>query len=64
MQQADYEHPGTYSAIRCPCGHNACRSWMVDPVAAVQGVSFSERQARAVAQLLNDMAQKPLAIPD
>lgn len=44
-----------YRAIRCPCGHRACKSWMVDPVAAVQGVRFDERQARSVANLLNTM---------
>lgn len=45
----------TYRAIKCPCNHRACSSWMVDPVAAIQGVSFTETQARAVAALLNNM---------
>ncbi len=44
-----------YSARRCPCGHPSCKSWHVDPVAAVQSVSFTEEQARAVAELLNKM---------
>ncbi len=53
--------PGPYRAIPCPCGHAACSSWMVDPVAAVQGVSFIEEQARAVAGLLNAMIKYPNA---
>lgn len=44
--------PGPYRAIPCPCGHRACSSWMVDPVAAVQGVRFTQEQAEAVAALL------------
>jgi hypothetical protein len=47
------EDPGPYRAIRCPCGHRGCSSWMVEPVAAIQGVSLTEAQARAVADLLN-----------
>lgn len=43
----------TYRAIPCPCGQRGCSSWMVDPIAAVQGVGFTEHQARAVADLLN-----------
>lgn len=50
-------YPGPYRASKCPCGHPACASWHVDSVAAVQGVSFSQRQAEAVAKLLNEMAQ-------
>lgn len=46
---------GRYHASRCPCGHMACNDWHVDPVAALQGVHFTERQARAVAALLNGM---------
>lgn len=42
-----------YTAFKCPCGHPACKSWMIDPAAAVQGVRFTQRQAEAVAQLLN-----------
>lgn len=45
----------TYRAIPCPCGHRACTSWMVDPVAAVQGVRFTQAQAEAVAALLNTL---------
>lgn len=44
-----------YSASPCPCGHRTCKSWHVFPVAAVQGVNFSERQAKAVAEFLNAM---------
>lgn len=47
----------TYKAIPCPCGHRTCKNWLVDPVAAVQSVSFTEAQAKAVATLLNDMEQ-------
>lgn len=42
-----------YSASPCPCGHKACHSWVVEPAAATQGVSFTEVQARCVAELLN-----------
>lgn len=45
--------PGPYRASRCPCGHRGCRDWHVSPVAAVQGVGFTEVQARAIADLLN-----------
>lgn len=44
-----------YSASRCPCGHPSCRDWHVDGVAAVQGVGFTEVQARATAALLDAM---------
>jgi hypothetical protein len=42
-----------YRAIKCPCGHPSCTSWMVEPVAAVQGVSFTKELAEAVAEFLN-----------
>ena len=44
-------------AIKCPCGHPACTAWMVDPQAAIQGISFTEREARAVAELLTKMQE-------
>lgn len=44
-----------YQATRCPCGHRACKDWHVEPVAAFQGVKFTEAQARVVADLLNAM---------
>lgn len=44
-----------YRAIPCSCGHRACKNWFVDPVAAVQCVSFTQEQAEAVAKLLNEM---------
>jgi hypothetical protein len=47
-----------YKAVPCPCGHRVCKNWFVDPVAAVQCVSFTKEQAEAVAQLLNDMEEK------
>ena len=43
----------TYTARPCGCGHRACKSWHVWPVAAVWGVSFTEEQAELVAQVLN-----------
>jgi hypothetical protein len=44
--------PG-YRATKCPCGDPICKAWHVSGVASVQGVSFEERQARIVADLLN-----------
>lgn len=46
-------------AFPCPCGHQSCKNWMVSDVAAFQGVSFTEQQARAVAGLLNFMEEQP-----
>lgn len=48
-----------YTVSPCPCGHPACKDWHVSPVAALQGVKFTERQARAVAGLLNQMGEEP-----
>ena len=42
-----------YRAVKCPCGHRACDDWHVNPVAAIQGVGFTQAQAEAVAGLLN-----------
>ena len=42
-----------YKAIPCPCGHPVCKNWLVEPVAALQGVSFTEAQARLTADVLN-----------
>lgn len=47
-----------YKASPCPCGHRACEDWHVSPAAAVQGVSFTEKQAKAVADLLNRMREE------
>ncbi len=44
-----------YTISKCPCGNRVCKNWHVDPVAAIQGVKFTEEQARAVADLLNKM---------
>lgn len=44
-----------YSISKCRCGHRACQSWFVSPVADVPGVGFSERQALAVSKLLAAM---------
>ena len=43
-----------YRAMPCPCGHSACKSWFVDPVAAVQCVRFTRKQAERVAAVLNE----------
>lgn len=42
-------------AMKCPCGHRACKAWMVAPQAAVQGVRFTQEEAEAVAKLLDEM---------
>jgi hypothetical protein len=54
--------PALFHASPCPCGHDNCRAWHVDPVAAVQGVSFTRVQAEAVATLLNRLAAEPVPI--
>ena len=38
-----------WRAMVCPCGMGGCNSWMVNPVAAVQGVGFTEEEAKVVA---------------
>ena len=45
--------PGPYRAEPCGCGHSACKSWHVWPVAAIVGVCFTREQAEAVTELLN-----------
>lgn len=42
-----------FRALPCPCGHRSCKNWFVDPVAAVQCVSFTKEQAYAVAEFMN-----------
>lgn len=49
MRTTDY---GPYQVSRCPCGHPSCNDWHVSPVAALQGVKFTEGQAHAVARFL------------
>ena len=44
-----------YEAVRCNCGKQVCTDWHVEPVCDVWGVNFTEKQARAVAKLLNEM---------
>jgi len=44
-----------YKAIKCPCGHEACQQWHITNVAQVQGVSFTEEQARLTAALLTSL---------
>lgn len=46
-----------YKATPCPCG--CCKDWHVSPIADVQGVGFSQRQAEAVADLLNWASANP-----
>lgn len=43
----------TRPVSRCPCGHSACKDWHVAWEARVQGVHFTEQQARAVAAVLD-----------
>jgi hypothetical protein len=50
-------HFSHFRATRCPCGHRVCENWFVEPVAAFQGVSFTKKQAEAVATLLNAMGE-------
>lgn len=46
-----------YSVRKCPCGCDQCPDFHVSPVAAVWGVGFTEKQAEAVAKLLNEMEE-------
>jgi hypothetical protein len=43
-----------YTATPCPCRSKACKDWHIEPVAAIQGVSFTKEQAEAVVELLNE----------
>lgn len=43
----------TFTAVRCPCGHPACKNWFVEPVAAV-----TEEQAKAIAEFMNNREWK------
>lgn len=47
-----------FKAIPCACGFHTCRSWHVFPSADVQGVAFTEEQAKRVAELLNEMEKE------
>lgn len=42
-----------YTAEKCPCGSSTCKYWLVDPVASIQGVGFTEAQAKFIAAALN-----------
>lgn len=44
---------GPYRAEPCGCPYLHCSDWHVYPVAAVQGVCFTKKQAEAVAAFLN-----------
>ena len=50
-----FDKDDPYKPIPCGCGHPSCEDWHVDPVAVIQGVNLSKRQAYAVAALLNAM---------
>lgn len=45
-----------FTVEKCPCGHPACRDFHVSPIAAVQGVKFTEQQARTVVEALSRRA--------
>lgn len=45
----------TYRAVKCPCRHISCTNWHITIVADLQGVSFTQEQAIAVALILNQM---------
>ena len=58
-----------YNAVKCDCGVSVCPDWHVTTVACVQGVSFTEKQARLVADTLNTCGDdesklQQIAIPD
>jgi len=38
-----------WKAEKCPCGHEGCHSWMVVPVAALQGLHITEEEAYIIA---------------
>lgn len=42
-----------YRAEPCPCRHETCPDWHVSGVAAMQGVCFTQEQAKLVADVLN-----------
>jgi len=50
-----------FKAVPCPCGNPHCRSWLVEPVADVRGVNFTQEQAEAVVKLLNKMEEERAA---
>ena len=41
-------------AVPCPCKSQSCHNWLVRPEAFLQGVGFTEIQAKAVAYLLDN----------
>ena len=41
--------PGPWTATPCPCAHQGCSSWMVEPVAVQQGIISDEADARLIA---------------
>lgn len=49
------DHP--FRIEPCGCDYKGCKHWHIAPVADVQGVSFTQSQAIAVAELLNKRKQ-------
>lgn len=52
-----------YKAVKCGCGDDICKHWHVTDVADVQGVSFTQAQAEAIASLLNGTLNVQLPAP-
>ncbi len=48
----------SYKAVPCMCGDKICKHWHVSAVADRQGVSFTQQEAEAVANLLNIMMKQ------
>lgn len=46
-----------HRAVRCSCGHRACKDWHVAPSADAPSVKFTQEEAEAVAKLLNTLHQ-------
>lgn len=49
-----------WRAQPCPCGDEFCSAWHVEPVAAVQGVTFTEAEAK-IAAASGDLARALIA---
>jgi len=47
--------PEVHRVKKCDCPYRGCTDYHVAPCAALQGVNFTEQQARAVAAVLNAM---------
>lgn len=58
LRKEDEARRNRFRAEPCGCGARSCWHWHVSPVAAFQGVSFTEEQARAVAEFMNSREWK------